>query len=193
MKAYCDSKPNLAVAYFYFDFNDTDKQNAATYVSSLIAQLCSQVVNLPEKLKELYKRCNNGKQKAAIYDLKSVLALFAEMKELDIFIVADALDECPKGREKGFREELLELIVEVKAWPISNIHLLVTSRPEPDIGEKLTPLLTTKAISIQGSEVESDIKLYIGSQLSTDPKLRKWSSEVKEEIEKTLIAGAKGM
>ncbi|KAH0533900.1 hypothetical protein FGG08_007482, partial [Glutinoglossum americanum] len=194
MKAYCGSKPRLAVAYFYFDFNDTEKQNAANCVSSLIAQLCSQVVDLPEKLKELYKRCNDGKQEAAIHDLKSALALFAETKELDdIFIVTDALDECPKNKEKEFREELLELITEVKDWSTSNIHLLVTSRLEPDIEEALTPLLTARAISIQGSQVESDIKLHISSQLKTDPKLKQWPSEVKTEIEEALTAGANGM
>jgi len=196
MKAYCDSKPSLAVAYFYFDFNDTEKQNAANCVSSLIAQLCSQVVDLPEKLKKLYKECNDGKQKAAMRDLKAVLELFAVIEEVDVFIVADALDECPKNAEKlgeEPRKELLELITEIKAWSPSNIHLLLTSRPEPDIRETLTPLLKTEAISIQGSQVDSDIELHINSQLSTDSKLNNWPGEVKQEIEKTLTAGANGM
>jgi hypothetical protein len=196
MKAYCDSKPSLAVAYFYFDFNDTEKQNAANCVSSLIAQLCSQVVDLPEKLKKLYKECNDGKQKAAMRDLKAVLELFAVIEEVDVFIVADALDECPKNAKKlgeEPRKELLELITEIKAWSPSNIHLLLTSRPEPDIRETLTPLLKTEAISIQGSQVDSDIELHINSQLSTDSKLNKWPGEVKQEIEKTLTAGANGM
>src|SRR5437773_9476547 len=112
MKDYCGSNLSQAVAYFYFDFNDTEKQNAVNCVSSLIAQLCSQVVDLPEKLKELYKRCNDGKQKAAMRNLKAVLELFAVMEEVDIFIVADALDECPKNAEKlreEPREELLKL------------------------------------------------------------------------------------
>src|SRR5438270_5950845 len=50
MKAYSSSKPKHAVSYFYFDFNDTEKQNATNCASSLIAQLCSQVPDLPEKL-----------------------------------------------------------------------------------------------------------------------------------------------
>src|SRR5205814_995726 len=119
MMAYCNSKPNLVVAYFYFDFNNTEKQNAANCVSSLIAQICAHVVDLPEKLKKLYKRCNDGKHKAALSDLKVVLELFAIMEEVDVFIVADALDECPKNAEKlrgEPREELLDLIAEIRAW-----------------------------------------------------------------------------
>src|SRR5271163_1778988 len=101
MKAYSSSKPKHAIAYFYFDFNDTEKQNATNCVSSLIAQLCSQIVDLPEKLKKLYKRCNNGNQKADMPNLKAVLKLFAAAEELShLFIVADALDECPKNGER---------------------------------------------------------------------------------------------
>jgi hypothetical protein len=100
LKMYCDSKLGLAIAYFYFDFNDIKKQNVVNCVSSLIAQLCSQVVDLPDKLKELYKRCNNGSQKPAMHDLRGALALFAVTKELnDVFIILDALDECPKNGE----------------------------------------------------------------------------------------------
>jgi hypothetical protein len=46
------------------------------------------------------------------------------------------------------REELLELIGKITAWGLAGLHLLVTSRPEPDI-EALTWLLTTPAIPIQ--------------------------------------------
>lgn len=155
----------------------------------MIAQLCNKIVDLPEQLKELYKRCNNGNQKAGKRELKATLSQL--MKDLDdLFIVVDALDECPKH---GKREELLELIAEIKAWSLSNLHLLVTSRHEPDIEKALTPLLKSSAIPIQGPQVESDIKLYNDRQLAIDPKLEKWSREVKVEIENTPAAGANAM
>jgi hypothetical protein len=194
MKAYSSSKPKHAVAYFYFDFNDTEKQNAANCVSSLIAQLCSQVADLPEKLTDLYKRCNNGNQKPPIHDLKEMLLLFARSKQFgDLFIIFDAVDECPKKEREELRAEVLELIIEVNNQSLSNIHLLITSRPEQDIKEKLMDLPTLRSLSIQGSQVDSDIQQYIGSQLSTDPKLNKLSIDVKASIEKTLMDGADGM
>jgi ankyrin repeat domain-containing protein 50 len=187
MKEYC-KKPDFALAYFYFDFNDTEKQEVSNFVSSLIAQLCSKVVDLPEQLKELHKRCNNGQEKAAMHELKAALSGMVKDFE-DVFIIVDALDECPKN---GEREELLGLITEMKSWSPSNLHLLATSRQEPDIKEALTSL-TNSAITIQGSEVESDIKLHIVRELATDPKLKNWSSDIKFEIESTLVAGANGM
>src|SRR5213079_1575060 len=96
-----------------------------------------------------------------------------------VYIIADALDECSKNRG---REELLALIKEVKEWSLPNIHLLVTSRQESDIGEVLSPLLDIPAIPIKGSQVNADIELHIRDQLATDPKLMKWSKEVKAEI-----------
>jgi ankyrin repeat domain-containing protein 50 len=188
MKGHCD-KPGFALAYFYFDFSDSEKQKVSNLVSSLIAQLCNKVVDLPEQLKELYKRCNNGQQKTSIRELNAALSLIMKDFE-DVFIVIDALDECAKSGERG---ELLTLIEEIHAWSLSKIHLLVTSRPEPDIKAVLMPLVKSQAISIQGSQVESDINLHTRSQLAADPKLKKLSSEVKAEIEKTLTAGAKGM
>jgi hypothetical protein len=104
--------------------------------------------------------------------------------------VVDALDECPPD---GRREELLELIVEITVWGLAGLHLLVTSRPEPDIEEALTLLLTISAIPIQGESVELDIELHISQQLENDPKLMKWPKNVEEEIKYTLMAGANGM
>ena len=127
MKTYCDSKPNPAIAYFYFDFNKPEKQNATNFVSTLIAQLCSHLAELPEELTKLYETCSNGTQVAALYSLQPVL--FAVAKELDtVFIVADALDECPNNGT--VRRDLLEQIKDMITQSSSNVHLLVTSRSE---------------------------------------------------------------
>lgn len=112
-------------------------------------------------------------------------------KKLDaVFIVAGALDECPN--DGNLRKELLELMNEMCAQSPSNIHLVITSRSEPDISELLLSLSTTRAIPIQGPQIESDIKLYICSEISTDSKLRKFPRKEKERIEKNLAARANG-
>lgn len=117
---YCTLKPNLAIAYFYFDCNEPGKQNATSFVSTLIAQLCNHLAELPEELTKLYETCNNGTQVAALYSLQA--ALFEVAKKLDtVFIVADALDECPNDR--NLRVDLLELIETMSTQSSSNMHL----------------------------------------------------------------------
>lgn len=188
---FCIINPGHAVAYYYFSFNDSEKQSAVNFISSMVAQLCSQVADLPEELKGLYSRCNDGKRKATMPDLKASLKLFAMMKKLrNIFMVIDALDECPKD---GDREEILGLIAEMKTWSPSNLHLLITSRQETDIGEKLVTLLTTPAISIQGSQVASDIELYVNDQIATVTKWKKLKEGLRVEIKEALVKGANGM
>jgi ankyrin repeat domain-containing protein 50 len=188
MKEHC-KKPGIALAYFYFDFNDPEKQKISNLVSCLLAQLCNKLDDLPDQLKVLYKGCSEGQHRASVHDLKVILPLVVKDIE-DVFIVIDGLDECAKIGERG---ELLTLVEEIHAWSLSKLHLLVTSRPEPDIKSLLAPLVESQAISIQGSQVDSDINLHIRSQLSTDPKLKKWPNDVKVEIENALTARANGM
>lgn len=182
-----EEKPGIALAYFYFDFSDTEKQKVSNLLSSLIVQLCNKLVDLPEKLKNLHKK--REKDRPSMQELKVALSWMMSGLE-DVFMVIDALDECPKNSE---REVLLELIGEIKSWSPSNLHLLATSRQEPDIKEALEPLLTSLEIPIEGSGVGHDIKLHITHQLATDPKLKRWSSDVKSEIENTLVTRANGM
>ena len=107
-----------------------------------------------------------------------------------VFIVVDALDECPQN---GDREQLLAMISDMTSRSLDNLHVLVTSRREPDIEEALLSLLTVPAISLQGPQVDLDIKLHISSQLSADPRLKKWSKETKAKIENALTVKADGM
>jgi len=105
-------------------------------------------MKMPLKLKKVYTRYNNRKQEAAIHNLIAVLLAFAATEPLDdIFVVADALDECPTS--KGEREELLELIRDIIALSPSKIHLLVTSRPEFDIKEMLPSLPTVSPLRLE--------------------------------------------
>lgn len=145
LRANYASKSNLAIACFYFDFNESEKQNATSFVATLIAQLRKNLANLPEKLKKLYKACNDGKELATLDELQATL--FAVAKKFgDVFIVADALDKCPNNGT--LQEELLKLIKDMSTRSSSNIHLLATSRPESNIEELLLSLSITRVIPI---------------------------------------------
>lgn len=121
-------------------------------------------------------------------ELKSVLKLLGQT-----FLVIDALDECPIGDKDKSRTKVLTLLTEISGWALPNIHVLVTSRKEPDIDMALAPLVNLSSISIQTIKVQLDIHRYIKSQLDNDLELKKWSSSIKEEIENTLIEKAHGM
>jgi len=187
------SVADAAIAYFYFDFADLRKQRPSNSVSSLITQLCRRVSKLPEDLRDLYKGCNNGNRQPTLRELSALFTTFAKHDIIaDIYIVVDALDECPQDENNG-RKELLELISTMLALPTSNLHVLVTSRPEIDIKEALEALRPILSIPLQGAGVDADIRLHIESQLAADVKFKSWSHEIKSEIREVLTAGAKGM
>ena len=121
-------------------------------------------------------------------ELRSVLKLSGQT-----FFVIDALDECPIGDEEESRTKVLAMLTELSEWPLPNLHVLVTSRKEPDIDEALAPLANLSSISIQTNQVQPDIYKYIKSQLANDVRLKKWSPLIKEEIENTLFEQAHGM
>ena len=185
----CNTRSHTALAYFYFDFNTTTKQELLYCLSSIVAQLCSQIKNVPDQIKKSYERCSSGKHQASIDEMRTMLFKVAESLD-DVFIILDALDECPKN---GEREQLLVALSEIMSQSCGNLHVLVTSRREPDIEQSLLPLLTHPAISVHGSGLDLDIKMYISWQLATDSRLKKWSAEIKSEIENSLTAGANGM
>jgi hypothetical protein len=180
-------RPGTAIAYFYFDFNDAEKQHVKGFLSTLIAQLALFSSEAAGKLQDLYTRCQNGHQHPSMPSLQNC---FKEILELGspTLLVFDALDECTQ------REKLLDLITEIQQWKMPNVNVLATSRKEQDITEALMPLLTG-VVDIQSTEVESDIRLYVENCLQSDAKLKRWckDADLKDEIQKTLIDGADGM
>jgi hypothetical protein len=103
----------------------------------------------------------------------------------------DALDECP--RHDGERVELLAALAEIRHWNLPGLHIMATSRKEPDIEEALTPLLTCSSVCIQTNQVDGDIRKHVKSQLDIHRQLKKWPPEIKKEIEDALVHGAAGM
>jgi hypothetical protein len=106
------------------------------------------------------------------------------------FIIIDALDECPNTGDE--RRDLCNILEKFHSWAQPNLHLLVTSRKEADLCEALGSFVTLRPISVQDN-VKSDISKYVRSKLASDPDLRKWSDEIRTEIEETLVEGAQGM
>jgi ankyrin repeat domain-containing protein 50 len=169
---------------FYFDFNDLAKQKAHEMLCSLICQLYSQIDHEISALGVLYERCSHF-YKPGVHDLLEVLReLISNFN--GVYIILDALDESTE------REVLLPILEKIPRWGFKQLHMLITSRREPDIERSLDSLVT-HSICIQGKLVDADIQLYIHDQLKQDAELSQWPGEVRAEIETTLVKGAHGM
>ena len=114
--------------------------------------------------------------------------------ENPIYVVMDALDECPdhSGLPTA-REEVLVVLKELVGLHLPKLRICVTSRPEVDIKSVLNQL-TIHAISLHDErEQQKGIADYISSIVNTDMKMREWPDEDKQLIIKVLSERADGM
>ena len=180
-------------AYYYFDFRDTDKQNHRGLLSSLLCQLGAVSDPCYDILYRLYSVHAWGTREPSDSALAQCLM---DMLQLDgqpaIYIVIDALDECPNS--SGIptpREKVLELLEDLIKLP--NVRLCVSSRPEFDIRSVLEPLASFRVSLHNETGQKKDIQDYVSNVVNSDRKMRKWRAPEKQLVIDTLSERADGM
>ena len=185
------------MAYFYFDFRDTNKQHWRDLVPSLLTQLSIQSRPCCDILSRLYSSHGNGAQQPSDDALKQCLIeTLAVQGQCPIYIIIDALDEC--SNVSGIptsRKRVLQLVKELVDLHIPNLHMCVTSRPEVDIRDILEPLTSRRVSLHDQSGQKKDIEDYVRSVVYSNMELvmRRWRNEDKELVIKTLSERADGM
>jgi hypothetical protein len=183
------------MAYYYFDFRDVKKQDCYGLLSSLIFQLSSESESYFSILSQLYSDHGRGIRKPNIDALKKCITDMLSLPgQAPIYIVVDALDECPNfpGRLSA-RGEVLGLIEELVALKLPNVHLCVASRPEMDIRMVLEPLTSLKISLHDEIGQKEDIIKFIKFVVRSDRNMRRWKEEDKQLVVDTLSNGADGM
>jgi NACHT domain len=91
-----------------------------------------------------------------------------------IYIIIDAIDECPTSPETpSSREEVLGLIKELIDLRLPKVHLCAASRPDIDIQMVLEPLTSLRISLHDEIGQKEDITNYIQSVVHSDENLRK--------------------
>ena len=185
------------IAYYYFDYKDTSKRDVRGLLTSLLFQLAYDSDCCWDVLHELHTMCRDGSERpsdtALIKCLKTMLGLPGQVP---IFIIMDALDECPSNTgTPSAREEVLELVEDLVEANYLNLFICVTSRPEQDIQTVLYPLTSSVcrvSLHEEGGQRE-DINSYVRSFVEKDRSMRRWREEDKELIITGLPERAGGM
>ena len=185
------------MTYFYFDFRDLDKQHRRNLLPSLLIQLSSQSRSCCDILSSLYFAHDDGAQKPGdngmIQCLKDMLAL---PHSESIYIILDALDECPNWPGiPSPREQVLALVKELVDLHLPRLHICVTSRPEFDIRATLTPLASHQVSLHDESGQKKDIVDYINSVVYSDSEtmMKRWRDDDKKMVVEALSEKADGM
>ncbi|KAH9083688.1 ankyrin repeat-containing domain protein [Lactarius deliciosus] len=184
-----------SMAYFYFDFKDTAKQDARAALLSLLIQLCNQSDPCSDILGRLFStHSSGGMQPSDDALMKCLSEMLALPRNGPTYIILDALDECPKSAgTPSPRESVLELVGWLTKLGRPNLHICVTSRLEADIKANLQHLAPHSVSLHEQSGQQEDVNNYVTSFTNTDTYMRKWKQEEKELVIERLTRGADGM
>jgi len=189
-------KSGLAsLAIFYYDFRDDQKKDLRSLLSSILVQLCCQSDSYCAILSKLYLEHDYGSRDpgddSLLLYLKDLLGLPGQSP---IFLIIDALDECPnKSALSSPREEVLVFLEDLIDSQFQSLRICVTSRPEADIRTVLGPL-TFSSISLHDESGQmEDIENYIKSVVNNNRKMRRWKPEHKQLVIDVLTKRADGM
>ncbi|PYH86231.1 hypothetical protein BO82DRAFT_380369 [Aspergillus uvarum CBS 121591] len=131
----CHGDPEKQCAYWYFQFNVSESQNVQNMFRCLIRQLHS--APLEEKIKSVWREHGAKESQPSMKALSGVLHSLIVAFRGEICLILDALDECPESPECHERRVLLSLLEELQERHSDKLHILVTSRPEPEISKRL--------------------------------------------------------
>jgi hypothetical protein len=183
------------LAYFYFDFRDEEKQNLRNLLTSVLTQLSACSEPCCNILIRLYFTHGKGTQQPSngvlIDCLKEMLKVVAQQP---VYIIVDALDECPNISEPPNRRAvLLDLLKDLVGLHVPNLHICATSCPEIDIKAVLEPLAYCAVSLHDESGQKKDISDYVHAVVNSNRKMRQWRDADKKLVVKVLSEKADGM
>ncbi|KAH9038414.1 hypothetical protein EDB84DRAFT_1437191 [Lactarius hengduanensis] len=183
------------LAYFYFDFKDTTKQDLRALLSSLLVQLSDQSDTFCDALSSLYSAHKRGSEQPTVASLVQCLKdMLAAMEQVPIYLIIDALDESPNDSGiPSSREKVLELVKELVDLHHPNLRLCITSRPEYDIRTTLEPLVTQQVSLHDESGQKQDISDYVIFVVRSDRRMKRWRDDDKDAVIENLTEKADGM
>ena len=196
IEAMCDAG-QASMGYFYFDFRDTSKQYGRDLVTSLLYQLSVGSSPRCDILSRLHAAHDNGgrqpNDQALTNCLKEMLIL---SDQRPAYLIVDALNE--SADTSGIpspREHVVRVVKDLVELCLPDLHICVTSRPNPDIEDVFAPLIPLRVSLHNEIGQREDIMDYVRSVVYSDSEriMRRWRKEEKALVVEILSKGADGM
>jgi len=188
-------KSGLAsLAMFYYDFWEQEKKDLRGLLSSVLFQLYYQSDSYCAILSSLYSTYHHGARSPSndelIRCLKDLLKLPGQAP---VYLIVDALDECPNTSLPSHRNQVLVLLKDLVNLGLPNLRICVTSRLVTDIKRILEPLAFRSVSLHDESGQKEDIENYIKLIVYTDTRMQTWTSVHKQLVIDVLTERADGM
>ena len=185
------------MAFFYFDFKDSGKQDGRALLSSVVVQLSRRSQSFYDILFHFYSAHEKGSQQPSIGALTKCLEdMIKASGDVPIYLVLDALDECPDTKgTPSCRRQVLDLLENLVKEVPPRLHLCITSRPEVDIRTSLEPLTSKSNRICLHDQIgqKEDITKFVRGVVCSDANMQRWRDEDKQLVIEMLSEKANGM
>ena len=174
---------SVGIAYIYCTFKQQGDQGALDIVTNVLKQLAMGRPTLPQSLKDLYTQHKARRTRPSLSEIKTTIRHVASGYS-KTFIIVDALDECqvaPNHLDKVI-QEILDIQTDIKA------NLFATSRIIKQIESKFE-----NAIKLSIRAQESDVMMFLRSQLGNCQILSSQTPSLREEIPRVITRAVDGM
>lgn len=118
--------------------------------------------------------------------VRSITSKKNDQPEQRVFLLLDGLDEIKYGE----REEVFQLVIELREKNIPGLQLLVASRDQADIRSVFA---NWEPIPIKTHLVKADIERFVASAIEASNSLRSIPNHTKEAIIERLSSEEKGV
>lgn len=187
----CEGQHESFIAYYYFDSDLKATCTVEGLFRSLVKQFASQNDRCYDHLSNLWDECNGGMRQPSLSELVRVVQeMFLILKENQVFIIIDGLDECQELDRLSL--SLNTIICFNKDFRCCFHRFLIFSRRRKKLQDNLKSLSPT-VIEIGGSPIDADVELFVTTRLSNDPWWARWPESVRQQIRATLTNKAQGM
>lgn len=185
IRSTCEQDVDTSFAFFYFSFSDERKQSGRDLLCSLVVQLGWREPGLSM----LHQAYGDAKRSVLGPDELERILLASIRSCSTVYLLTDALDECPIDHEtrRGVLERLERLTQDAP-----NLKIFAASREVDEIRKKMEKL-AFEPLPVITCAVDADIRVYLSSQLSSDESLCALSPEMRTLVESTIAPEAGGM
>ena len=183
------------LAMYYYDFREDKKKDIHGLLSSVLFQLCGQSDSYHRIISTFYSTHRQGAQSPSDDELiRCLVDLLTLPRSQPIYLIVDALDECPSTSSLSSpREKLLSLMEDLVEARVPNLRICVTSRPEVDIKAILEPLASFPVSLHDAIGQQEDIRDFIESIVNTNKNMGAWNSQHRQLVIDVLTRKADGM
>lgn len=182
------SSEDIAIAFFFCDYKNTETQTPVNVLSALASQLAIQKEEAYDYLERYYQDLHPERALERRPDVPDLQRILKDMvKSFDhVYVIVDGLDECGNNTDSVI-DGILD-IVECS----DNISTALLSRDEYNIRDRLEDDFTGVEIAAHTEDITEYVTSEIEKRIS-NKSLRIDDLGLKGEILERLIDGAKGM